>query len=184
MAIDMMWDSATGKVHDWLATPGQDILATVIPETYALGCDALSIVALQGNYTPAADIGGVIRVGTIELHSRGDNYGLEAGKVLHHATITNTTTSTVVDNAAATSTRYSAILHIWTPTTADTYAVKIQDSADNNTWADLATFTLDGQTTAAERLTGTAVDQYRRIVATRTGAGANPFGFTVVLFAE
>jgi hypothetical protein len=181
---DMLWDSATGKVHDAMKTAGQTGIVSIIPEAYALGGIAISLPYLQGNYNPVGDISDILKIGSIEFKSYGDNYGIEYGNTLYHGTITNTATGTSYDNAAATSTRYSAILHIWTATADDTYVVKVQHSTDNNTWADLATFTLDGQTVTAERLTGTSVNRYRRIVATRTGAAADSFGFTVVLSTE
>ncbi len=63
-------------------------------------------------------------------------------------------------------------LHILTPTTTDTYVIKIQHAVTLPTWVDLITFTLPGTARGSERITvaGT-VNQYTRCIATRTGAG-------------
>jgi hypothetical protein len=140
-----------------------------------------------GRGSPKEDI----KIGTIQFDNSGSGTGLEYGEVLYSGTTTATYCSTgVLDvtNAAATAT-CGAVLHITTASTADTYAIKVQDSADSTngvdgTWADLVTFTLNGSAIGAERVvvaSGT-VDKYRKIVATRTGAAGNTLGFTVIFW--
>ena len=185
MTLDMMWDKTTTTgIHPKLYNTGQTGNVTIIPEAYVLGGAALSLPYTQTTYGPQADVSEIIKIGTVEFESYGNNNGLEFCAVLANATITATTTGSSVNNSAATTVKYAAVLHVWTPTSTDTYVVKVQHSTDNSTWADLAAFTLNGKTITSERLTGTGtVNQYRRVLATRTGAAADPFGFTVVLYA-
>ncbi len=183
ISADMLWNSAAGTVHTALSVPGTTGLVTIIPEVSAVGGASISLEYLQSNYKPGADVSDILKVGSIEFEtSNANNYGLEFGQVLYNGTITNTTTGTSYDNAAATSTRYSAVLHVFQAVASDTYAIKVQHSTDNSTWADLVTFTANGSTITAERKVGTAVNRYRRIVATRSGSAGNTLGLAVVLY--
>ena len=186
ISADMLWDAtADTGIHAKLKTSGQTGHVTIIPEVYAVGVPAISLPFVQATYNPGAAVTDILKIGTLEFESYGDNNGVEIGNTLYQATITNTATSTTFDNGAASSVKYSGIVHVWTPTSADTYAVKIEHSTNDSTWADLATFTIsgNGQSIVSARVTGTGtVNRYRRITATRTGAAANPFGFTVVLY--
>jgi hypothetical protein len=184
ITADMLWDStATTGVHAKLSNSGQTGLFTLLPEMYAIGTPSISLPYMQTSYRPQADVAAILQIGTIEFESYGSNNGIENGVALYSGTITDTTTSSSFDNGAATTTGYSGIVHVWTPASADSYAIKIQHSANNSTWADLATFTVNGQSITAERKTGTSVNRYRRIVATRTGSAGDSFGFSVVLYS-
>ena len=103
--------------------------------------------------------------------------------VLQHGPITNTLTGTgFVDASAGQVTkRCAGVLHIWTPTADDTYVIEIQhcDTIDG-AYANLMTFTLDGTVRGSEmvRVASGDIEQYRRVVATRTGDG-DTLGFTV-----
>ena len=182
LTCDMMWDAATDKVHDAMNALGTGIV-TIIPETAAVGGNSISLPYMQANYNPKGETSSLITIGSIAFESTGTNFGVEFGKVLAAGVITDTTEGTTVNNAAATSGKYAAILHVYTPTVSDTYEVTVEDSTDGNTWTTLCTFTLDGQTITAERLTGTSVKQYRRAVATVTGTDGDDFGYSVVLYS-
>lgn len=184
IAADMLWDATTSTgVIAKMKTAGQTGVVTIIPELYALGVPTVSLPYLQANFQPGASVSDILKIGNISFESYGSNNGAEYGKALYQGTVTSTTTSTGVDNLAASTVKYAAVLHVWTPTTTDTYVVKVQHSTNNSTWADLASFALNGNTITAERITGTGtVNQYRRILATRTGAAAESFGFTAVLY--
>ena len=182
VTCDMMWDAATDKVHDAMNALGTGIV-TIVPELAAIGGNSISLPYMQANYNPKGETSSLITIGSIAFESSGSNFGVEYGKVLYSGVINDTTTSTVVDNAAATTAKYAAVLHVYTPTIADTYAVVVEDSTDNNTWTTLCTFTADGQTITAERLTGTGVKRYRRVTATVTGTDGDDFGFVVVLYS-
>jgi hypothetical protein len=183
MSINMMWSSAAGTIHDALGAAAGTGIVTLVPEGYTLGAASLSFPYLHTTYSPQSSPDARIDIGTIDYESYGNNAGIENGVMLAHGTVTATTTGTGVDDpsGAAVTAACDAALHIWTACAADTYVVKVQHSANNSTWADLITFTADGSAITSERQTvasGT-INRYRRILATRTGAAADPFGFSV-----
>jgi hypothetical protein len=181
ISADMMWDLEVGKVHTALGALGTG-LVTIIPETYVIGTPSISMPYMQATYTPQGETSSLLKIGNVSLESYGNNNGIEYGKTLFSGIVTDEFDGTAVDNAAGTSVKYSAILHVYLPAATDTYEIKVQDSSNNSTWTDLCTFTADGSTLGAERKVGTAVKRYRRITTTRTGTDDDNFGFTVVLY--
>jgi hypothetical protein len=187
MNIGMYWDStATVGPNAVLgAFPTGDV--TIMPEGYALGNPAISMPFTLGNYSPNGEPAGAIQLGTLAFEAYGANVGIENGWSLAHATITATTTGTgfVDPSGAAVAGICGGVLHIWTKCAADTYVVKIQHCATiGGVYADLITFTANGSALTVERQTvasGT-IQPYRRVLATRTGAAANPFGLSVVFW--
>jgi len=105
------------------------------------------------------------------------------GVVQAHTTITTTTGFDEVDNGAADTDGGTAYLEILTLAASDTYVVKIQHSATTGgPWVDYLTFTLNGSVRGSERQTSSAaLNQFRRALATRTGAAADSFKLSVVL---
>jgi hypothetical protein len=107
------------------------------------------------------------------------------GFVLHTRSVdTGTTTGASLDGLAATATGWHAHLHV-TAVSSGSWVVKLQDSADNSSWADVASGAFAAVTTgAAQRLSQgspTAMRRYLRYVATVTG-GSTPtitFGLAV-----
>lgn len=189
MNINMFWNSTAGSANAALSALGTKAV-TVIPETYVLGGDALSMYATQTSWNPSGDAAGSpLKCDSVNFKGLGaSGYGVMGGVMLAHQTITNTLTGTGVRDAteAAITAPCVGILHIWTACAADTYVVKIQDSTDNNTWADLITFTANGSAITSEivAVASDTVNQYRRVVATRTGAAANPFGLSVFFWRK
>ena len=188
---DMFWDSAANSIVPVFDTPGVTGVHTLLPEGYgANGDPSINMPFTQLTFRAAGDVGGALRAGSIEFRNRAatspTSYGVEYGWVLHHATITDTTTTTgILDPSdGAVTAACSGTLQIWDPTVTDTYVVKIQHSTLlGSGYADLITFTLNGTARNAERIvvaSGT-VNKYRRVVATRTGTG-DDFGFTVHLW--
>lgn len=183
ITANMLWDADTNKVHAGISGLVQKNV-TLFPEGYTLGNPSLSMPFMQGNYNPSGSPSTAITVGGIQFLSYGNNYGIEHGYALHHGEVTATTTGTGFDDisGAAVTAACAGTLHVWTPTTTDTYVVKIQHStALASGYADLITFTLTGAARNSERITvasGT-VNRYRRIVATRTGSAGDAFGFSV-----
>ena len=178
-----MWSTSAGTVHAALGAAAGSGIVTLAPEGYTLGAPSLSMPYLQTTYTPKSAPDARIDVGTIDFESYGNNAGVENGVMLAHGTVANTTTGTGVDDptGAAVTASCAAALHIWTACAADTYVVKVQHSANNSTWADLMTFSADGSVITSERraVASGTINRYRRVLATRTGAAANPFGFSV-----
>jgi hypothetical protein len=183
ITANMLWDADTNKVHAGLGGLVQKNV-TLFPEGYVLGNPSLSMPFMQGNYNPSGSPSTAITVGGIQFLSYGDNHGIERGYALAHGTITNTTTGTGFDDISggAVTAACSGTLHVWTPTSTDTYVVKIQHSTTlGSGYTDLVTFTLNGTSRNSERITvasGT-VNRYRRVLATRTGAAGDSFGFSV-----
>ena len=186
MKVDMLWDSAANSVHAALASMPTGAV-TILPEGYVLGNLSLSMPFMQSNYSPKGTPESALSVGSIDFATSGTNVGIERGWALAHATITDSTDGTGFDDptSGAVTAACGAVLHIWTPCAADTYVVKVQHStALGSGYADLITFTANGSARTVERQTvasGT-VNRYRRVVTTRTGAAANPFGFSVAFY--
>lgn len=184
MSVSMLWDSAANKVHAALASMPSGKNVTILPEGGTLGYPSLSMPFMQGNYNPSASPESAISVGTINFESYGNNAGVESGWCLAHNTVTTTTTGTGYDDptGGAVTAACAGTLHVWTPTSTDTYVVKIQHSTSlASGYVDLVTFTLNGTARNSERVTvasGT-VNRYRRILATRTGSAGDSFGFSV-----
>jgi hypothetical protein len=185
LSIDMLWDSTAtvGTMPVMSAFPSGAV--TIIPEGYALGATTLSMPFMTGNFSPSGEPAGAVKLGTLNFENYGSTaYGIEHGWALAHATITGTTTGTgFVDPAGAhVHGICGATLHIWTACAADRYVVKVQHCATaGGVYADLVTFVADGSAKTVERqviATG-QIEQYRRVLATCTGANNNPFGYTV-----
>lgn len=107
------------------------------------------------------------------------------GQVLHPlGEDTNTTTGSSKDDAAATSTGWTA--HLQVPLVdGGSWVVKLQDSADNSSWSDVSGGAFTAATTrTAQRLQSSSLTatlrRYVRYVATRTG-GTSGDGITFQL---
>lgn len=184
IGCDCLWDNTVSVgVNAKLQTSGQTGVITILPETGNLGAASLTLPYLQANYTPGAAVSDIMKIGNIEFTSYGNNNALELGVVLYSGVITNTTTSSTFDNTLATTGAYAATLHIWTKAATDTYSIALQHSTNGSAWTTANTFAINGSAIAAERLTGTALNQYRRIVATRTGSAGNALGLTISLYS-
>jgi hypothetical protein len=178
-------DPATNQSHDALKTPGgytDKVFMALFGNNAAptIGDGAFALLAKEFQYTTPVVVKNAVIANAKFL---GAGYKPDVnGVVLANTTITATTNFTSVDNGASSADGASGYLQVLTPTATDTYEVKIQDSPDDSTWADLGTFTLDGSARGSERIavTGT-VDRYLRAVATRTGAAADSFKLAVVI---
>lgn len=103
--------------------------------------------------------------------------GLDWGKLLHVlATETATADGTSVNNGGASSNGGSANIHVTATTGASpSTVVKVQDSADDSSWADIITFTTITAATYEHKTlaAATAVRQYVRIIWTLGGSTTN-----------
>lgn len=90
--------------------------------------------------------------------------------------ISATGTGTAQDNSSSTSNGGVATLHVTANAHSDTAVFKVQHSADNVAWADLATFsTVAAGTTTSERAlvaVDTTVNRYLRVQYTLNGTGS------------
>jgi len=178
-----LFDPVAGHSHPVLATlPRTDVMATYI-RGGTLGNPAACMVAKQVDYNPTRANDGML---SSTVSSVANSYGLEWGQQLTAGQRTDTvaTTGTAVDFAAATSFGFQAYLQV-TAFTGTDVTVKLQDSADNTTFADVAggAFT---QTTAAhttQRIAVANTATIRRYVraTTVTSGGFTSATFSVVL---
>lgn len=90
-----------------------------------------------------------------------------------------------VDNTAATSNGGAALLHVPTNTVDGDTTIKVQESANDSTWADLISFTTVGASATTSQIlavTGT-VNRYLRVTATTAGTtGAITFQVSFARF--
>ena len=175
------FDNAAGAEHPALsALPTADTQGMVLVPALAVGGAAVAMVSKQVNYDPTRATDGAL---TVKVSLQGNAYGMEWGTALTAGLRTDTvaTNGTSWDSAASASFGAQAYLQV-TAFTGTDVTVKIQDSADNNTFADVASLAF-AQTTAAhtaQRISigNTAtVRRYIRAVTVTTG------GFTSVTFA-
>ena len=187
MTLNGYWDNAAGSLNDALKGLGTKNVS-ILPEGYILGAPSLSMSALQTTFNPGGNVGDAIQIGSIQFLQSGATIpGALSGWALQHGTITNTLTGTGYDDpsAGAVTAACAGVLHIWQACATDTYLVKIQHSTTlGSGYTDLITFTLNGSAIGSEAVTvasGT-VNRYRRVIATRTGAAGNAFGFSVMFW--
>jgi hypothetical protein len=161
------------------ALPRTDIVTSYFAGT-TIGNPAASQVAKQVGYDVTRPIDGAITIG-IEAQSNG--YGLAWGVMLTAGERTDTaaTDGATLDQAAATSFGWTMFVHLTSLTGTD-IEIKVQDSANGSTWADLAgattgALTTEGSARVAATTTTATARRYVRAVTTTTG------GFTSATFA-
>ncbi len=146
----------------------------------AIGDRARLVDALETQFGQTSPVGGA--VGIKGSFSTASSVGF--GDVLHPlAEDTNTTTGAEKDDGAATTTGWTAHLHV-IAVDAGSWVVKLQDAASSGSYTDLAGGAFTAATAgASQRLTGASgatLRRYVRYVATRTG-GAGGDGITFAL---
>ncbi len=176
MAFDAYFNP--GRLHPVAsALPTGDEIVTVLVGQ-AIGNSSACINAKQINYDPKRGTDGSFM---FTIQAQANSYGLEWGDQLTAGTRTDTaaTNGTSLDGLAATTFGLQAYLQV-TAFTGTDVTVKIQDSADNGSFADLsgAAFAqITGGAPLAQRIavTGT-VRRYLHVSTVTTG------GFTSVSF--
>lgn len=170
------WDD--GHDTDLHGLLGAGSVATaVIASTDAEGDRIRSLLPLQTRYGISDPVGGYVAA---EVQIEGD--GVSGGVVLTPLTAkTATGQSSSQDESASSTNGGVAVLHVTAASgTTPSITVKIQDSANDSTWADLASFTALA-VAGSERITvavGTTIDRYVRALWTITGTGPS-FTFLV-----
>lgn len=172
LSLEGFYAGASGEIDEQLeARLGSTTTWTVVMTGDTVGALAYCVRAVDTTYEIGAEIGNAVAV-TAEGQVTG---GREAARVLHPvAARTASGTASGVDNGAATSNGLSAYLHVTAASgTAPTLVVKVQHSADNSTWLDLATFASANAAGTYERVavSGT-VNRYIR--ASYTIGGTSP----------
>ncbi|NUT23277.1 MAG: hypothetical protein HOV77_29255 [Hamadaea sp.] len=173
-------DTVTPATHEKLsALPRTDVLMTYCRGT-ALGDPAASLVAKQAGYDPQRGDDGMLTFG---VSAQANGYGTEWGRQLTAGVRTDAaaTNGTGIDTTASASFGGQAYLQVFAFTGTDA-TVKIQDSADNVTFADVAGFAFTqitaGPTAERIALGNTAtIRRYVRAASVTTG------GFSSLSFA-
>lgn len=169
------FNDAAGRAHPRLSSlPVADVSVTYC-RGYGLGNAAASVVAKQLNYdgTRAAD-------GSFSLVTacQANGFGLEWGQQISAGLRTDTTATspaTGLDGGASSAFGAQFYLHV-TAFTGTSVTVKIQDSADNATFADLTGASFVAATGVGSQRIATAnnatVRRYLRVVTTGTFTNA------------
>lgn len=171
----------TGGIHEKLAAlPRTDQIVTYCRGT-TLGDEAAALVSKQINYDPTRGDDGMLTFG---ISAQANGYGLEWTRLLTAGIRADTaaTNGTGIDTTASASFGGQAYLQVFAFTGTDV-TVKIQDSADNVSFADVAGFAftqITGGAPLAERIAlgNTAtLRRYLRAATVTTG------GFSALSFA-
>ena len=171
----------TGATHEKLsALPRTDVILTYCRGT-SLGDPAASLVAKQANYDPQRGDDGML---TFAVSAQSNGYGIEWGRQLTAGVRTDTaaTNGTGIDTTASADFGGQAYLQAFSFAGTDV-TVKIQDSADNVSFTDVAGFAftqITGGTPLSERIAlgnTVTVRRYVRAVTVTTG------GFTSLAFS-
>jgi hypothetical protein len=171
----------TGGTHEKLAAlPRTDTILTYCRGT-ALGDAAASLVGKQVNYDPTRADDAMLTFG---VSAQSNGYGIEWGVQLTAGIRTDTaaTNGTGVDTLASASFGGQAYLQAFSFSGTDV-TVKVQDSADNVTFADVAGFAftqITGGAPLAERIALGSTDTLRRYLRVST---VTTGGFTSLAFA-
>ncbi|MGW1532334.1 hypothetical protein [Streptomyces aureus] len=172
--------AVTGGLHEKLsALPRTDVVMTYCRGT-TLGDPAASLIGKQVSYDPTRGDDGMLTFG---VSAQSNGYGIEWGRQLTAGVRTDTaaTNGTGIDTAASASFGGQAYLQVFSFTGTDA-TVKIQDSADNVTFADVASFAFTQVTAGptAERIAlGNTATLRRYLRASTVTTG----GFTSMAFS-
>lgn len=130
------FDDATDQSHDVFgALPTANVHAMGLVDTL-IGSSAFWLQAKQIGYEPTRDAEGML---TMEVDLQSTDHGLEWGEMLTAGRRTESaaTDGTALDGGAATAFGWQAALQVFA-LASGTPTIKIMDSADNSTFADLS----------------------------------------------
>jgi len=172
--FQVFFNPTVGLTHDkFAALPTADVIATYCRGT-TLGNPAACCVAKQINYDGKRANDGAF---TFDISVLANGFGLEWGLQLTAGQRTDgsATNGTAVDQVTvSTAFGWQAYLHVFA-FTGTSVTVKVQDSADNSAYTDLAGAGFTAATgVTSQRLAGGATDTVRRYVrAVTTGTFSN-----------
>lgn len=172
-----MWSGGASEVDDVLGGligAAGTLPVTICPQGYGLGYKGFGIGANESSYEVTASIGDVVGVAA-EFQSTVNTGGKSGILLTAGASISATTSYTGQDNAAATSNGGYVLMHVTANSRSTTSTIIVEDSADNSSWATIATFgtialgSVDNEYIA---LSGT-IRRYARVTVTLTaGTGS------------
>lgn len=165
--------------------PTADVGLMCVQPVVAIGAPAACMVSKQPNYDPTRGQDGAF---TFKVDAIANAFGLEWAQMLTAGVRTDTgaTNGTALDTAASVSFGWQAYLQVFAVTAVDC-TIKLQDSADNSTFADLTGGAFTAVATAGarqtQRLQGGATATIRRYVraVTTTSGGMTSVAFAVAL---
>lgn len=177
MDLTTFFDDATSAAHPTLkGLPTTDRIVTYL-HGQTIGKPGACLVAKQIGYDPTRDQAGNL---TLATNATSNGYGLEWGEQLTAGKRTDSgaANGTSLDYTATPGqTAFGAQLYVHLfAFTGTSVTIKVQDSPDNSTWADLPGATSGALTAvgAIRAVTGSTetVDRYLRVVTTGTFSNA------------
>lgn len=167
--------AAAGSLYnEAVTTPGVDdgALWTVLPDGLTVGNFAFITVSDPSGFTVDSTVHDAVK---LSIEGTADD-GVDLGVSLHGLTAETTGTNAAsVDNLAATTNGGVGVVHVTAYTGFTNVVPKIQDSADNISFADILTFTtVTGVTSQRSLITGN-VRRYIRALWTVSGTGSITF---------
>lgn len=158
----------------------QGVLTFVPGNATAVGDMARMLLVTATSYERSSSVGDAVTF-SWEAMSQAP---VIPGRVLHpNGEDTNTTTGSSRNDGAATTTGWTAQLHVFL-VDGGSWVIKLEDSADNSSWSDVSGGAFTAATTVtAQRLqsaAGATLRRYVRYTATRTGGSAGQ-GITFAL---
>lgn len=162
-------DYASGAIDDVLnaATDGSQKYVTIGTGTEAVGSRCKLATIRQTQYGQSIPVGDKV-TWSADLQADG---GIDGNGVILHIkeAETGTENGASVDNGAASTNGYAALLHVFVDNITSV-TVKVQHSTDNSSWADLCTFTaFSGVGSEIKTGTGTVNRYVRYIISAFTG---------------
>lgn len=174
------FNPAAGRAHPVLSVlPTADVQFTLCAGT-TLGDPGACLIAKQPNYAGKRAQNGMF---TFDVEAVANAYGLEWGTQLTAGVRADTTgtNGTGVDQAAASTYGAQAYLQVL-GVTGTSVTVKVQDSADNSSWADVTGLTFTAATgIAVQRLATSNTATIRRYVRAVSSGTFTAASFSVVL---
>jgi len=172
-----MFDGSASAVDETLtASIGSNTLSPVTLATAGttLGNRVALLLAKTTSYQVSSPVGDVVSVSYDAQADGGIDYGVSLAAT---ASVSATTTGSSSDNTVSTANGGIAQMHVTVNTRDVSSILKVQHSADNSVWVDLATFTTVATTVkTSERVAvaaGVTVNRYLRAVNTLSaGTGA------------
>lgn len=177
VSLSGMFDGSAGAVDEVL----QGVLGTedgALVSVFYGGATAGNRVSMgqaeATSYDVSAPVGDVVAA-SAELQA---DDGIDNGIALTGlAAVSSTGTGSSQDNSASTANGGAGVLHVTANTRDGATTIKVQHSADDIVWADLATFTnVSASTTTSERVevaAGTTVNRYLRADYTLAGSSGS-----------
>lgn len=166
-------DEIDAELFATIGTAG--VATSVCPGSGVAGEACYLFRAIRANYTPGAQVGEMLRFGT--MATAGGGAGLIRGTVLFNGTSTASGNGTKFQVGAVSATqKIYAALHVFSVSAADTLDVVLQSDADASAGGETARITFTQATAATsewKELAGAVTDTWWRASATVGGSGVS-----------